>query len=114
RDFKPSNVIVDPKGRLRLVDLGAALDPDSTRLTGAGELLGSPGYISPEQVRSAPVDARSDLYSIGITLYLLAAGRRPFEATTLAELLKMHSEDAPPDPRFFKADLAPQVAEVLL
>ena len=76
RDIKPSNIIIDPSGQVKITDFGIAHieDPAMTQQTIAGEILGTPLYMSPEQVMSKPVDGRSDLYSLGVILYELTTG----------------------------------------
>ena len=80
RDVKPSNILFRSDGRLKITDYGIAHieDPSAQEETQAGEILGTPAYMSPEQVLSRPVDGRSDLFSLGIILYELATGSRPF------------------------------------
>jgi hypothetical protein len=89
RDLKPDNVIRDETGRVRILDFGVAyIDPAARlpiqRLTDAGFLIGTPAYMSPEQLEGAEVDARSDIFGLGVLLYELASGRQPFETTTPA------------------------------
>jgi serine/threonine-protein kinase len=80
RDVKPSNIIVEAGGQIKITDFGIAHieDPAATVQTQAGEILGTPAYMSPEQVLGQPVDGRSDLFSLGVILYELIAGQRPF------------------------------------
>lgn len=80
RDVKPSNIIVEAGGQIKITDFGIAHieDPAATVQTQAGEILGTPAYMSPEQVLGQPVDGRSDLFSLGVILYELVAGQRPF------------------------------------
>ena len=78
RDVKPANVMVAPSGRCKLTDFGIAYVPTST-MTQTGEALGSPRYMSPEQVAGVPVDGRSDVFSLGVVLYEMLAGRNPFQ-----------------------------------
>ncbi|MBW8485649.1 serine/threonine-protein kinase [Actinomadura parmotrematis] len=88
RDVKPSNVVVDDRDRAKLVDFGIAGYADAlTRLTG-DHMLGTPAYMAPEQFDSADVDARADLYSLGVLLYTVLAGVRPFDAGSLHRLVK--------------------------
>ena len=78
RDVKPANIMVDHAGRVKLTDFGVAYVPAST-ITGNGTALGSPRYMSPEQVTGAPIDPRSDIFSLGVVLYELLTKRTPFE-----------------------------------
>jgi eukaryotic-like serine/threonine-protein kinase len=80
RDIKPSNVMIGPHGLVKLLDFGLATTGHDLELTQPGTLLGSPYYISPEQARGEPTDARSDVYSTGAMLYEMVAGRPPFDA----------------------------------
>lgn len=102
RDIKPSNIIITPTGRAKLVDLGLARkqsDDDSNELTTAGTTLGTFDYISPEQAKDPRnVDVRSDLYSLGCTLYHMLAGEPPYPEGTVLQKLLDHQGTDPPDP----------------
>ncbi|WP_161604681.1 serine/threonine-protein kinase [Roseiconus nitratireducens] len=89
RDIKPANIWLDAKtGRIKILDFGLALAQTPVdQLSGRGAVIGTPGYLSPEQARSEPLDDRSDLYSTGVVLYELATGRLPLKAKTVAEQL---------------------------
>lgn len=79
RDLKPSNIMVDEEGNARIMDFGIARSLQEKRITGAGIMIGTPEYMSPEQVEGKDIDQRSDVYSLGIILYEMLAGRVPFE-----------------------------------
>jgi tetratricopeptide (TPR) repeat protein/tRNA A-37 threonylcarbamoyl transferase component Bud32 len=103
RDVKPGNVMVTPAGRPVLLDFGLAraLEGDEPTLTASGDLFGTPAYMSPEQLarNSAPLDRRTDVWSLGVTLYECLTLHRPFEAPTAHALARAIQEEDPPDPR---------------
>lgn len=97
RDLKPSNVLIRPDGIPVLVDLGIVAVSSGAKLTQTGSLIGTPSYMSPDQVRGLKLDGRSDIYSLGIILYEMLTGRRPFEAEeSIAVLHKQVYEEAVP------------------
>ncbi|MCB9643339.1 MAG: protein kinase [Myxococcales bacterium] len=101
RDLKPSNVLVEESGQIKLTDFGIALQEDlGSRLTNTGTLLGTPDYMSPEQITSKEMDGRSDLYSLGVMMYEMLAGRLPFPRTEESEgsyvILYAHVHTPPP------------------
>ena len=100
RDVKPENVILAPDGRPMLMDFGIAKAADSSVRTKTGFLVGSPAYVSPEQLAGMPLDGRTDVYSLGTTLFELVAGRLPFRAHGIEDLARRIDEDAPPLSRF--------------
>jgi serine/threonine-protein kinase len=112
RDFKPQNVLINEQGQPKITDFGLAKISHSPNLTGSGAIIGSPSYMSPEQASGKPVDARSDIYSLGITLYEMLSGRPPFEGGT-AEILIKHLLEPPPPISDFVKDI-PQDLEMLI
>lgn len=101
RDLKPENVICSSRGQLKIVDFGLALipgaDPPHQRLTQAGVFLGTPAYMSPEQLQGDPIDFRSDIFSFGVILYELASGKHPFQgANAIATIVKITGNEPPP------------------
>jgi protein kinase-like protein len=108
RDIKPDNVLVDEKGVAKLTDLGLARQVDAgTRLTQTGVTMGTPHYISPEQARGdRQVDIRSDIYSLGATLYHLVTGRPPFDGSSAAVIMTKHLTEQVPWPQDVSPDLS--------
>ncbi len=96
RDIKASNIFLSDDGRVLLLDLGLAADPQDPLITTLGDVMGTYAYMAPEQIAGAEVDLRCDLYSLGVTLYEAIAGTRPFHATDAAGYLRAHREGRPP------------------
>src|SRR5436190_4446038 len=90
RDIKPHNVVVGPDGRLKVTDFGIARSGGTSQMTEAGSIIGTAQYLSPEQARGAPVDQRSDIYSVGIVLYEMLTGTVPFTGDTPLEIAMKH------------------------
>ncbi len=105
-----------PRAPLRpvLTDLGLAKLIEGLPLTRDGESLGTPAYMSPEQAQGLPLDARSDVYSLGILLYELAVGCLPFPAKTISEAIRYHNNEPPPDPQTFRPDIPTRLIDVIL
>lgn len=95
RDLKPANVMMRQDGRIVLIDFGLAKHMDSA-LSNAGEVRGSPYYISPEQAEGAAVDRRSDLYSLGVIFYEMLTGQRPFRGNSIVAIIQSHRNDPIP------------------
>jgi len=96
RDVKPSNLLVDREGRVRLTDFGLARALDASSLTGTGKTLGTPAYMAPEQAAGKEAGPAADLYALGCVAYELLAGRPPFRAESALAVLRMHVEAEPP------------------
>ncbi len=113
RDIKASNVLLTRDGEAKITDFGIAR-LDTSDLTAEGTILGSPSYMSPEQMRGLPVDGRSDLYSLGVILFELLTGTKPFKAKSLPELSTIVVQQPPPDPAMLRPGLPALLAEVVL
>lgn len=115
RDIKPSNIIVGPNGRAKLVDMGLARHLEQpAELTQTGVTLGTFDYISPEQaLEPRQADIRSDIYSLGCTLYHMLTGRPPFPGGTAARKLQYHQSAQPVDPRQLNPEVPDEVAALL-
>lgn len=96
RDVKPHNVLVDPNGNVKVTDFGIARAAGASQLTNADQVLGSASYASPEQIQRLPVDARSDLYSLGAVLYELLTGSPPFDGDSAVSVAWQHVHTEPP------------------
>jgi serine/threonine protein kinase len=116
RDVKPENIMLAKSGGVKLADLGLAkFLEDSQRITAEGIAVGTPHYISPEQARALKeTDHRTDLYSLGATLFHVLTGRLPYEGDNGAEVMKRHVFEPTPDPRSVKADMTPAVADMIV
>ena len=117
RDIKPQNIVVEPSGFLKVMDFGIARlanPPQGKGLTEAGMSIGTPDYMSPEQLSGAELDPRSDLYAAGVVLFECLTGRVPFEAETTWALVAKHLEEEPPDPRTLSPDVPGELATVIL
>lgn len=114
RDIKPDNILVDRRGRGIVMDFGIAKAADQTRQTAAGTFMGTARYVSPEQAMGREIDGRSDIYSLGITLYELVTGRVPFDSDQWMTVLYQHINEPPPPPDMFFEDIDRDLRAVIL
>src|SRR5215208_8449271 len=113
RDIKPHNVIVDDEGRAKVTDFGIAR-AGASDMTETGSIMGTAQYLSPEQAQGHPVDARSDLYSIGVVLYELVTGRVPFDAESAVTIALKQVSEEPVPPSAFNPAVSEQLEDVVM
>jgi serine/threonine-protein kinase len=115
RDLKPENIKVDDQDNIKLIDFGIASDSAARRLTYANftATLGTPNYISPEQVKGKRGDGRSDIYSVGVILYEMLTGKQPFSGSSPLEVMNDRLLNHPTPPSIADPSISPQLQEVL-
>jgi len=114
RDLKPSNIMIDKEGNARILDFGIARSMKAKGITGTGVMIGTPEYMSPEQVEAKEVDQRSDIYSVGIILFEMLTGQLPFEADTPLAIAMKHKGEAPRDPKELNAQIPEGLNRLIL
>jgi eukaryotic-like serine/threonine-protein kinase len=114
RDIKPSNLMVTDAGIVKLMDFGIARVDDDAQISKVGTTVGSLAYMSPEQIRGGQVDARSDLYSLGITLYELVTGKRPFTGDSDYQIMSAHMQGIPAPPVSLVPGIPADLNEIIL
>jgi serine/threonine-protein kinase len=114
RDLKPSNIMIDKDGNSRIMDFGIARSLKGKGITGAGVMIGTPEYMSPEQVEGKDTDQRSDVYSLGVILYEMVTGRVPFEGDTPFTIGMKHKGELPKDPKDLNAQTPDNLNSVIM
>ena len=114
RDLKPQNIMIDRDGNARIMDFGIARMMSASGLTEEGAIIGTPDYMSPEQVDGEEADHRADLYSLGVILYEMATGRLPFKGTSAMSVALKHKTDIPAIPREMDAQVPEGLSRLIL
>jgi serine/threonine protein kinase len=114
RDLKPQNIMIDTNGSARIMDFGIARSIEGKSITGAGVMIGTPDYMSPEQVDGKETDQRSDVYSLGVILYEMVTGRTPFEGDTALSIAVKHKTETPANPRKYNEQLSEELSQIIL
>jgi serine/threonine protein kinase/Tfp pilus assembly protein PilF len=114
RDLKPGNIMIDKEGNAKIMDFGIARSISVKGITGAGVMIGTPEYMSPEQVEGKEVDKRSDIYSLGIILYEMLTGQVPFEGDTPFTIGVKQKSEIPKDPRGLNSQITQDLSRLIL
>jgi serine/threonine protein kinase/Tfp pilus assembly protein PilF len=114
RDLKPQNIMIDKEGNSRIMDFGIARSLKAKGITDAGVMIGTPEYMSPEQVDAKETDQRSDIYSLGVILYEMVTGRAPFEGDTPLSVAVKQKTETPEDPRKLNSQIPEDLSRMIL
>lgn len=113
RDIKPANIILNVLGQPIIMDFGIAKIMGGTQHTATGAVLGTARYMSPEQIKGERIDPRTDIYSLGVTLFEMLGGRPPYESDSAMTLMMMHMTDPIPDLRELRSDISPSLLAIV-
>jgi serine/threonine protein kinase len=114
RDLKPRNIMVDREGNARIMDFGIAASHEVKEITDSRIMLGTPHYMSPEQVSGKPVDQRSDIYSLGIIMFEMVTGQVPFDGDTTISIALKHRSEQPPNPVEINYRIPDELSQLIL
>jgi serine/threonine-protein kinase len=115
RDIKPQNVLIDAKGEVKLMDFGVArMTEAADAMTQAGLIVGTPHYMSPEQVQGKALDPRTDVYAMGVLLYEVLVGKRPFESSSLTGILTAHITEKPVPILEVRPEIGKEVSAIVM
>ncbi|MBN1492852.1 MAG: protein kinase [Candidatus Omnitrophica bacterium] len=114
RDIKPANIMITNQGVVKVMDFGLVKLPGVTKLTATGSSMGTPEYMSPEQIDGDQVDSRTDIYALGVTMYEMLTGRTPFQGESFQAIFQKHKQEAPPPMSTFVKGIPPEVERITL
>ncbi len=114
RDLKPQNIMLDRDGNARIMDFGIACSLETKGVTDTGMMIGTPEYMSPEQVEGKEADYRSDIYSLGVIIYEMVTGKIPFDGETALSIALKHKNETPHDPKEFNNKVPEALSQVIL